>query len=67
MTTLMVFVLAFALGFACGFLLVRSERTYREGWQHGEHYGRAEGYRQAWLKRNKALLSVEREDWNEEK
>jgi hypothetical protein len=56
----------FGIGFLVGFVFFRSERAYREGWQHGELYGRAEGYRLAWLKRNKALLNAEREDWNDD-
>jgi hypothetical protein len=59
------FVMGVVAGFAFGFVFFRSERAYRQGWQQGEHYGRAEGYRQAWLKRNQALLSAESEDWSE--
>ena len=65
--SIIAFVVAgFAVGLAFGFLLFRSARAYREGWQHGERYGRSEGYKQAWLKRHKPLLSAETEDWNDD-
>ena len=64
--TIVAFAIGIVTGFTFGFVLVRSERTYREGWQHGFYHGRAEGYRQAWLKRNKPLLNAETEDWNDD-
>jgi hypothetical protein len=61
------FFLGLMAGFAAGFIFFRSERAYRHGFRDGEHYGRAEGYRQAWtrwLKANESLLNPETEDWN---
>jgi hypothetical protein len=63
--TIFALVIAFAAGFAFGFIVFRSERAYREGFRDGEHFGRFEGYRQAWLKRSKGLLNAETEDWND--
>ena len=60
------FALGLLGGIVFGFIFFRSERAYRQGWQHGERYGRIDGYRQAWLKRNKPLLDAKTEDWNDE-
>lgn len=62
--TILAFVLGLLLGIALGFIFFRSELAYLEGWQHGERYGRTEGYKQAWLKRNKALLDAQTQDWS---
>lgn len=62
-------IVAFAVGVLTGslfgFAFFRSGRSYDDGFRHGERYGRADGYRQAWLKRNKPLLDAETENWKE--
>jgi hypothetical protein len=65
MITIIAFAVGLVLGLVFGFVFFRSELAYLEGFQHGEHYGRGEGYRQGWLERNKHFLDAETEDWNE--
>jgi hypothetical protein len=52
-------------GFGFGYIAFSSERAYRQGWLDGEHYGRTEGYREAYRKFHRPLLNTETEDWNE--
>jgi hypothetical protein len=61
------FFLGALAGFAFGFVFFRSERAYKQGFRDGEHYGRAEGYRQAWARwqgANEPLLDPETGEWD---
>ena len=62
MTTILVVFLGFLVGLALGFCVFRSKRSYKDGWNHGERFGRTAGYRQAWLKHNKF---DQQQDWDE--
>lgn len=46
---------SFLVGFTCAWATFR-RRGYALGWSHGESYGRASGYREAWLKQMRSRL-----------